>query len=72
LTSGSIPADDQEIIRMPAQMLGLEVDCHHRAVDQDRRYALNKQLTEPIRIDVLLEDRARSSSGGGTRDAACI
>ena len=45
---------------MPAQMLRLQMDLHHRAIVQDRRDGLHEELCEPVGIDVLLENRARS------------
>jgi hypothetical protein len=59
-------ANYQEIIRMPAEMLGLQMDFHHGAVEQDRRDALYKELGEPVGSNVLLEERTCFPSGGGT------
>ena len=58
--------DDQEIVCLPAEMLGLQMDFHDSAVVQDRRDASHQELGEPIGSDVLLEERARSPSRGRT------
>jgi hypothetical protein len=59
-------ADDQKIVRVPPEMLGLQMDFHHHAVMQDWRDAPHEELGEPVGSNVLLKERARSTGGGGT------
>jgi hypothetical protein len=41
-------------------MLCLQMDFHHGAVVEDRCDTPHEELGEPVRIDVLLEESARS------------
>lgn len=61
----AILANDQEVVCVPAEMFGLQVNFHDTAVAQDRRDAAHEQLSEPVYINVLLEEGA-APSGGGT------
>jgi hypothetical protein len=51
---------------MPAKMLGLQMDFLYGAIVEDRRYALHKELGEPVSVDMLLKERTCSTGGGGT------
>lgn len=59
-------ADDEEIVRVEAEMLGLEMDFGYAGIGQDRRDAADEKLRQPVRCDMLLEERALSTRGGGT------
>lgn len=47
-------ADDQEVVCLPSKTPGLEADFADEGVDQNRRNAVDEQLGEPVRSDMLL------------------
>src|SRR5262245_31229815 len=63
--------EDQKVIGLPSQALGLEADLGDNGVDQDRWEAAHQELRQPIRPDVLLEGCAGTSSRGRTRHTRC-
>jgi hypothetical protein len=70
--SRTILADNQEIVSVPAEMLGLQMDFHDQTVVQDWRNTFYKELCEPIGIYMLFKERARPSGRRGTRDVTDI
>ena len=70
--SGAVLSDNQKIIRPPAEMFGLKADLHHRAVMHDRRSTMHKQLREPVRSHVLLEECPGATCGNRTGNAAFV
>ena len=51
----------QEVARLPAEPLRLEMDLHNRGIDQDWGDAAHEKLREPVGPDVLLEEGARAA-----------
>lgn len=59
-------ADNEEIVGVEAKMLGLEMDFSDSSVSQDGRDASDKELGEPVRRDVLLEEHTLAAGGDRT------
>lgn len=55
--------DDEEVIGLPAQVVGLETHLHHARVDQDRWDPPDQQLRKPVSIDIPLEERTGAAGG---------
>ena len=49
-------ADNEEIVGVEAQMLGLKIDFGDNSVGQDGRDASDEELSQPVRCHVLFEE----------------
>jgi len=59
-------ADDEEVVRVEAEMLGLEMDFGDAGIGQDRRDAADEELGQPVGGNVLLEKHALAAGGDRT------
>ena len=62
-------ADDEEVVRVEAEMLGLEMDFGDAGIGQDRRNAADEELSQPVGRNMLLEEHALAAGGDRTRNS---
>src|SRR5262249_55986653 len=67
--AGPVLSDDEEIVGLSPEPLGLEMNLRHRAVADDRWDRPDQEQREPVGTDMLLENGSRSSGRGRTRDS---
>ena len=58
--------DNEEVVGIEAEMLGLEMDFGDASVGQNRRDASDEELDQPVRRDMLLEEHSLATSGDRT------
>jgi hypothetical protein len=58
--------DNEEVVGIEAEMLGLEMDFGDASVSQDRRDAADEKLRQPVGRDVLLEEHTLAAGGDWT------
>ena len=59
---------DEEVVRIPAEVLCLETNFNDDTVMQNRWETAHKKLGKPICVYMLFKARACSAGGGGARD----